>query len=139
VSSQPNWKLKLLFDGSCPLCVREAYWLQRRNQHGHLAFEDISLPDSNASRYGLTHEQAMEVIHGVYPDGRVISKLEVFRQAYRLIGLGWLLAPTGWPLLRALSNCGYEWFARHRVFLGRLLGGRKCQNGSCAAVAPRGR
>jgi len=35
------------------------------------------------------------IIHGVFPDGRMVRKVEVFRQAYRAVGLGWLLAPTG--------------------------------------------
>jgi hypothetical protein len=51
----------------------------------------------------------MGVMHGVFPDGRIVRKVEAFRQAYRAVGLGWLLAPTGWPLLRqvfdGLTSC----------------------------------
>jgi predicted DCC family thiol-disulfide oxidoreductase YuxK len=57
--------------------------------------------------------------------------MEVFREAYRAIGLGWLLAPTGWPGLRWLADCGYEWFARNRITIGRIFG-RKCESGTCA-------
>ena len=109
--------------------------MQRRDQRGQLAFEDISKPGFDAAGYGLTQTQVMGVMHGIYPDGRIITKIEVFRQAYRLIGLGWLLAPTGWPVLRTLSNWGYELFARYRVPLGRLLGVRPCENDSCTVGA----
>ena len=109
--------------------------MKRRDQRGQLAFEDISQPDFDAASHGLTRAQVMGVMHGIYPDGRIITKVEVFRQAYRLIGLGWLLAPTGWPGLRTLSNWGYELFARYRVPLGRRLGSRLCENGSCTIGA----
>ena len=45
-------------------------------------------------------------------------------------GLGWLVAPTGWPLLRPLFDRLYGGFARHRIGLGRLFG-RRCDSGSC--------
>jgi predicted DCC family thiol-disulfide oxidoreductase YuxK len=126
-----NWRFKLLFDGECPLCRREVRWLQDRNRHGHLAFEDICAPGFDPALYHATREELMGVIHGVFPDGRIVKKVEVFRQAYRAIGLGWLLAPTGWPGLRWLADCGYEWFARHRIPIGRIFG-RKCDSGVCA-------
>jgi predicted DCC family thiol-disulfide oxidoreductase YuxK len=126
-----EWRFKLLYDGDCPLCRREAQFLQRRNHHGRLAFEDIAAPEFDPAAYHTTRKDLMGVIHGVFPDGRIVKKVEVFRQAYRAIGLGWLLAPTGWPGLRWLADCGYEWFARNRIAMGRWLG-RNCETGACA-------
>jgi predicted DCC family thiol-disulfide oxidoreductase YuxK len=110
--------------------------LQRRNRHGRLAFENIAAPTFDPASYGTTREELMGVIHGVFPDGRLVRKMAVFREAYRAIGLGWLLAPTGWPGLRWLADRGYEWFARNRMGIGRRLG-RSCDNGSCAVAAPK--
>ena len=132
VSKPTGWKLKLLFDGSCPFCALEARWMQRRDKNGFLAFEDISQPDFDPARYNLSREEVMGVMHAVLPDGRIITKLEVFRQAYRHLGLGWVLIPAGWPVFRTLANWGYEIFARYRVPLGRLFGGKACRHGSCA-------
>ena len=125
------WRFKLLFDGECPFCQREVRWLQRRNRHGRLAFEDITLPGFDPAVYHTTREELMGVIHGVFPDGRIVRKVEAFREAYRAIGLGWLLAPTGWPGLRWLADRGYEWFAHYRLPIGRIFG-RQCNSGSCA-------
>ena len=131
-----HWQFKLLYDGQCPMCRREADWLRRRSRDGRLAFEDISVPAFDASRYGLTNAEVTGVMHGVFPDGRIVTKVEAFRQAYSLVGLGWLLAPTRWPLLRHLADWGYEWFARNRVSIGRWFGGGKpCADGHCT-VAP---
>src|ERR1039457_2847997 len=78
-----EWRFKLLYDGGGPFCRREMRWLQRWNRHGHLAFEDVAAPSFDPARYGVTRERVMGVIHGVFPDGRIVRKMEVFRQAYR--------------------------------------------------------
>jgi predicted DCC family thiol-disulfide oxidoreductase YuxK len=130
-----TWRFKLLFDGECPLCRREVRWLQRRNRHGQLAFEDITAPGFDAARFGTTREELMGVIHGVFPDGRLVRRMEVFRQAYRAVGLGWLTAPTGWPGLRWLFDWLYVRFARNRIAIGRVFG-RSCPAATCEA-APR--
>ena len=121
----------LLYDGECPFCKREISWMSKHNRKGQLAFEDITAPDFNASQYGLTPEAVMGVIHGVCDDGRVLKKVDVFIKAYRLLGLGWLVAPLSWPLLHSLANIGYEIFARYRVPLGHLLGRTKCETTHC--------
>ncbi len=74
-----EWRFKLLYDGECPFCQREVRWLQRRNRHGHLAFEDVASPDFDPSLYGATREEVMGVIHGVFPDGRIVRKVEALR------------------------------------------------------------
>jgi len=125
-----QWHFKLLYDGECPLCCREVRWLQRWNRKGHLAFEDVALPQFDPSRYGKAREELLGVIHGVFPDGRIVQKVEVFRQAYRAVGLGWVLAPTGWPGLQWVFDRLYLIFARNRVRLGRLFG-RSCDSGTC--------
>jgi len=130
-----DWRFKLLYDGHCPFCMIEVRWLGRWNREGRLAFEDIASPSFDPARHGLTREAVMGVIHGVFPDGRVVTKVEVFRQAYRAVGLGWLLAPTGWPVLHWFFDGLYELFARYRVPAGRLFG-RSCETGTCAVPKP---
>jgi len=125
------WEFKLLYDGLCPMCRREAHWLAGRSRDGRLVVEDISAPGFEAGRYGVTLEQLMTVMHGVYPDGRLVTRVAAFRAAYRVVGLGWLLAPTAWPGLRWLADRGYEWFARNRLRIGRWLGAEECPDGRC--------
>lgn len=125
-----TWRFKLLYDGECPFCVREVRWLQRWNRQGHLAVEDVSSPDFDPATYHTTREELLGFIHGVFPDGRMVRKVEVFRQAYRAVGLGWLLAPSGWPGLRWAFDGFYSVFARYRVPIGRVFG-RSCASGTC--------
>jgi predicted DCC family thiol-disulfide oxidoreductase YuxK len=131
-----EWRFKLLYDGDCPLCQREVSWLRRYNRSGHLEFEDIAAADFDPARYGTSRNELMRVMHGVFPDGRMVSEVEAFRQAYRAVGLGWLLAPTGWPILRPIFDRLYCVFARNRVRLGRVFG-RSCASGECGVSANR--
>jgi len=127
-----TWEVRLLYDGACPFCRREVRWLKRRDQTGAIALEDISAPDFDASRYGLTQEIVDGKIHALLPDGRMVTGMEVFRRLYASVGLGWLLAPTAWPLLRPVFDAGYRLFARCR----HRLGGRtepECEARTCQA------
>lgn len=123
---EPPWRFKILYDGDCPYCMVEMRWLARRNRDDRLAFADITADDFDAAAFGKDHEQLMARIHGAYPDGRVIRGMEVFREAYAAVGKGWLLAPTGWPVLRWVFDGLYVLFAKNRVRLGRLFG-RDCE------------
>lgn len=111
-------EITVLYDGECPLCLREVRFLRRRDPAGTKArFEDIAAPRFDAARYGRSHGELMARIHGVLPDGSLVEGVEVFRRVYAAVGLGWLAAPLGWPILRPLFEIGYRWFARNRLWL----------------------
>lgn len=99
---------------------------------GRLRMVDIAAPEFDASAYGTTFERVMGTIHGVDERGGLITGVEVFRRAYRAVGLGWLLAWTAWPGLRPVVDRAYRWFARNRL---RLTGRPACEAGRCV-VAP---
>jgi predicted DCC family thiol-disulfide oxidoreductase YuxK len=117
--------LTLLYDGGCPLCVREVTFLKQRDQRLHpgsprLAFVDIDAADYDPqSNGGITYREAMGRIHALEADGTVLRDVEVFRAAYRLIQLGWLYAPSSWPLLRGIADGLYGLWARWRLPLTR--------------------
>ena len=117
--------LTLLFDGGCPLCLREVTFLRRRDGRLHpgaprLAFVDINAPGYDPGAHaGISYREAMGRIRAIAADGRVLRDVAVFREAYRLIGLGWLYAPSAWPLLQPLADGLYGLWARWRLPLTR--------------------
>ena len=126
----------LLYDRECPFCRLEVEWLQRRDRHGRLGAIDIAAPDFDAAQFGLDRSRVHARLHGVRADGTVVEGMAAIRAAWSAAGLGWVMAPTGWPVLRWFADLGYLLFARYRVPLGRLFG-RRCDNGSCAIDASR--
>ena len=125
-------ELTLLFDGGCPLCVREVRFLQRRDRQGRLAFVDIDAADYDpAAHAGISYRVAMGRIHAIAGSGEVLKDVAVFREAYRLIGLGWLYAPTRWPLIGSVVDWVYGiWAARRLQITGRADLETLCQ-GRC--------
>lgn len=125
MSSAPGPQLTLLYDGGCPLCLREVTFLRRRDQRLHpeapwLAFVDINASDYDpALHQGISYREAMGRIHAIEADGTVLRDVAVFRAAYQLIDLGWLYAPSAWPGLNQLSHGLYSLWARWRLPLTR--------------------
>ena len=113
-TDQPD--LTLLFDGGCPLCVREVRFLRGRDRHHRIAFVDIDASDYDPTAYaGISYRMAMGRIHALKSNGDVLQDIAVFREAYRLIGLGWLYAPTRWPFVAPLANLAYGFWASRRL------------------------
>ena len=68
-SSKISWDVRVLYDGDCPLCVREVDFLRGKDGGaGRLDLVDIASdeydPDANA---GIPFETAMSTIHGIKP------------------------------------------------------------------------
>jgi predicted DCC family thiol-disulfide oxidoreductase YuxK len=114
------YPVTLLYDGACPVCSLEMDHLRARNTEGRLAFIDIAAPGFDVLAWGATLADMNAQIHAVRPDGTLIVGIEALRVAYRAVGLGWLLAPTGWAPLRPVFDAGYRAFARHRQTVSRL-------------------
>lgn len=118
-TAQPTWKIKLLYDGECPLCVREVNFLQKRDAgRGLVAFVDIASEDyTAAANGGVDFATAMGRIHAVLPDGTVIKNVEVFRRVYEVLGMGWIYAITKIPILGAIADWLYGLWADKRLAL----------------------
>jgi predicted DCC family thiol-disulfide oxidoreductase YuxK len=117
--NQSNWQIKLLYDGECPLCLREVNFLQKKDAgRGKVAFVDIAADDYNPEENaGIDFETAMGRIHGILPDGTVIKNVEVFRRVYEALGMGWVYAITKLPILGAVANFIYGIWADLRLRL----------------------
>ena len=110
--------LTIFYDGLCPLCKREVDFLQSKNQNGYLSFVDINSSDfSSDIKYGINYKQAMERIHALKSNGALIKDIKVFQEAYDLIGLGWIYAPTKLPVFNKVFEFIYGVWAKYRLKL----------------------
>ena len=118
-SEKASWQIKLLYDGECPLCVREVNFLRKRDAgQGKVMFVDIAdddyTPEANG---GVDFETAMGRIHAVLPNGTIIKNVEVFRRAYEILGIGWIYAATKLPVIGPIVDALYEIWADWRLAL----------------------
>lgn len=116
-TTDANWKIKLLYDGDCPLCLREVNFLQHKDAgRGLVKFVDIADDDYDpAENGGIDFATAMGRIHAVKADGTIIKNVEVFRQIYSALGIGWIYAPTRWPILGPVVDKIYDVWADWRL------------------------
>ena len=131
--SEPS--LTLLYDGACPLCLREVTFLKRRDLHGRLAFVDIDRHAYDPAQWrGISYRDAMARIHAIRADGEILKDVAVFREADRCVGLGWIYAPTEWPLIGLLIDRIYALWASQRLRMtGRASLDQLC---NCKQIAP---
>jgi len=116
--------LKVFFDGECPLCRREIAWLRSRKQRSTVEYLDITAPDFNAENFGFSQQELMSEIRGLLGNRKIVG-MDVFRELYSRVGLGWVLWVTNFPPFRQLADILYTLFAKNRL---RLTG--RCDN-SC--------
>lgn len=119
--ASPSWQIKLLYDGECPLCLREVNFLKKRDAgRGLVAFVDIADNDYTPQEHGgVDFETAMGRIHAVLHDGTVIKNVEVFRRVYETLGMGWIYAATKLPIIGSIVDALYEIWADWRLPLTR--------------------
>ncbi|KAL1812463.1 hypothetical protein ACET3Z_022528 [Daucus carota] len=116
-SSPSNWKVKMLYDGDCPLCMREVNMLQERNKsYQSIKFVDISSDDYSAQdNQGLDYETAMGRIHAILHDGTIVKDVEAFRKLYEAVGLGWVYAITKYEPIATIADSVYGVWAKYRM------------------------
>lgn len=118
-SKNQSHKIELLYDGECPLCLREVNFLRKRDAgRGLVAFVDIANDDYTPEAHGgIDFETAMGRIHAVLPDGTVLKNVEVFRRVYETLGMGWIYAATKLPVIGFVVDKLYEIWADRRLSL----------------------
>ncbi len=117
-----DYPLVLFHDGNCPVCRFDIANLEARNHEGRLQFIDIAAPDFRPEDYGKTLAELHAEIHARRPDGSFVTGMEVFRLAYRAVGLGWVVAPANFGPLKRPADLMYRVFARHRPRISRHFG-----------------
>lgn len=113
----PTWQIKLLYDGGCPLCLHEVNFLAQKDAgRGLVNFVDIADDNYDPVKHGgVDFVTAMGRIHAVLPDGSIIKNVEVFRRIYSILGIGWIYAPTRWPILGPIIDRVYDIWADWRL------------------------
>ena len=109
-------KFIFLFDGGCPLCLRETRFLKNKDSSNKINFIDINNDSYNPSLYkDISYAEAMSNLHGILENGDIIKGLDVLAYSYELIGLGWVYYPLKIEFLAPLLRLFYQYWAKYRL------------------------
>ena len=109
-------KLTFLFDGACPLCLRETNFLKKRDILNQITFVDINSKDYDQRLFNeISYSQAMSNLHGIKENGVIIRGLDVLAYSYELIGLGWVYYPLKIKFFSPILRLVYRYWAKYRL------------------------
>lgn len=123
--TQPSDKPAVLYDGACPLCVREIGFYRRRRGADRLEWRDISTAPDGVQVCGVDAATAKARFHVVMPDGTpragAAGFIEIWKRLSAFRWLGWSLDNR---LGRFVLDRAYSAFLHVRPRLQRFVGRR---------------
>ena len=109
-------KLIFLFDGGCPLCLRETNFLKSKDELNKIDFVDINSVNYNPILFkDISYAEAMSNLHGILENGNIIKGLDVLAYSYELIGLGWVYYPLKIEFFAPVLRLLYKYWAKYRL------------------------
>lgn len=116
-----NGRIRVFYDGSCPLCRREISFLSRQDGSEVFAFDDISTRSSGRVTEGLSCETAMQRMHVQKPDGQIVSGARAFLVMWgALPRYRWVARALSVPPMPTILEGLYRAFLIVRPALQRL-------------------
>ena len=122
-------KVSLLYDGACYLCNLEMDIYRKKDPKKLLDLVDISQPQFDAKKWGLSEKEVNLHFHARDHDGNWHKGVDAFIKIWETLGIYKplsLLASNG--ISRPFFLVGYEVFARIRP---HLPGRKKCATDNC--------
>ena len=125
-------KFIFLFDGGCPLCLRETSFLKRKDVLHKIKFVDINNRDYNPVFFkDISYAEAMLNLHGILENGNIIRGLDVLAYSYELIGIGWVYYPLKIKLIAPVLRLFYQYWAKYRLKITGRSSIEKLCNSEC--------
>jgi len=115
----------VLYDHACALCREEMLRLKQRDKDGKLILIDINSQDFDGYAGRVSRNAAAAALQVLASNHEWLIGMPAIRHVYAQVGLGWLMAPTGWPLISPISDLAYRYFAPNRFLISRWLGVRR--------------
>ena len=109
-------KFTFLFDGGCPLCLRETNFLKKKDLLNKINFVDIDKDDYDPALFkDISYLKAMSNLHGILENGDIIEGLDVLAYSYELVGLGWVYFPLKITFISPFLRLVYKNWAKYRL------------------------
>lgn len=112
-------KARVYHDGGCPLCNLEINSLKKKGVD--FDFVDVTAADFDPQDLGTDQATANYWLHWVDADGRVFRGYDANLKMWEAAGQKRLAAFAAHPWIRPLGSVFYQWFAKFRHPIGRLI------------------
>ncbi len=130
-----HYKLTFLFDGKCPLCLKETNFLKNKDRLNNIQFVDISKTEYNPKNFmNISYKDAIDNLHGILESQKIIKGLDVLAYSYELVGLGWIYYPIKLPLISYFLRLLYKIWARYRLAITGRTKEQKICNSNCVGI-----
>lgn len=125
----------VFYDHECPFCRQEMLRLKSLDSEDRLILLNMNSPVFDEHYWGVTREDASQALHVLTTDKTWLVGMPAIRHVYSQVGLGWLMAPSGWPVISRFADLAYRYIAPNRYAFSRWLGlgkaGNKCTDKVC--------
>lgn len=119
----------VLFDGQCNFCRQQISHLRRLDGRDRLRYVSLHEPWVANAFPDLTHEQLMEQMWVIAPDGARYGGASALKYLSRRLPILWPIVPAlHFPGTMPLWNWMYRQVAKRRY----RIAGRHCDDGSCS-------
>jgi len=120
-------RLTVWYNTKCPVCnagiSRQQSRLQRAARLGAIEFRDINLEPNALARFGVRVNDVRRRLHAVDADGRLYVGMDAAIAIWgRTPGDGRLAHVVALPVIRQITNYGYDRFADLLYAWNRLMG-----------------
>ena len=112
----------LIYDASCPMCIRAREWVERRAVPDAFTYVACQSEERRIRFPQVPESACMEAVQLVMEDGAVYAGAEALpRILRRMGGWRWLAGVLSMPGIRALTPSAYRWVARRRFAMAALV------------------
>ena len=129
---QPEFPLRIFYDGACVVCATEIEQYLRHDRDGRLVAVDISAPDFDPDQYHIALADFMYELHVIDSSGNIYRGVEAFWAIWQAFPAstvyGLMGAIVTAPLLNRVARLLYQGFARIRPYLPKR---DNCASGVC--------
>lgn len=109
-------RLKVYYDGGCPVCSREIGLYRRKAEPGVIDWVDACIAGDEDLGPGLSRRDALARLHVRRADGSLTSGASAFAEIWRAVpGFRWLGRAVSLPPLLWLAERAYRLFLAARL------------------------
>ncbi|MFQ5865021.1 MAG: thiol-disulfide oxidoreductase DCC family protein [bacterium] len=122
-------KLKIVYDGRCPLCIRTVKILKLLDWLSNLEYEDLVNWEELSAEYpSLDLENCLQQMHVISPKSHIVSGFSAFRKICGCLMLGWLILP--FLYIPGVPTLGQYFYLR--IAKNRKREGVRCTRHACS-------